>query len=378
MFLRWILKKWILAALWFRFRKRQMVFHAPPPRGRGAILAANHQNAVLDSITLAACSPQTPFTLSRASLFDNRILRYLLNTVQNIPIYRFRDGFGKMRRNPGVFRHFTEILGDGGWLAIYPEGSHLIKHTLRPLQKGVARIAFAAQEAQGWRQEIPIIPVGFQYEDHTAFGSRLLVQFGPPISSLAFNEAYAEDPRRAERELTGQVFEGIKALLVIPPQDEEGYRAAVERLEANRNRFSDLMNQFRSDQEVVVAAVDRESGETGEGQERAVGREGLSMKTARRTRGVRKLLGHALSLPGQILHLPASLLTACIVAASTKDPHLAPSARFLTAVFLFPAWYLIALFLIHSPFHSIRWDLILLFLFPTSLWLWSRCWHWTR
>jgi len=361
MLLRWILKRWMLAALWFRFRKRQVVVHAPLPRGRGAILAANHQNAVLDSITLAACSPQTPFTLSRASLFDNRILRYLLNTVQNIPIYRFRDGFGKMRRNPEVFRHFTEVLGEGGWLAIYPEGSHLIKYTLRPLQKGVARIAFAAQEAQGWRQEIPIIPVGFQYEDHTAFGSRLLVQLGPPISSLTFNEAYAEDPRRAERELTGQVFEGIKALLVVPPQDEEGYRAAVGRLEANRNRFSDLMDQFRSDQEVVEAKADQGPDASGARQDI-----------------LRRVLGYVLSLPGQILNLPASLLTACIVAASTKDPHLAPSARFLTAVFLFPAWYLLALFLIHSRFHSFGLDLLLLVLFPTSLWLWSRCWHWTR
>ena len=43
MLIRWIMRRWALAALWFRFRKKQMVFHAPPPLDQGAILAGNHQ-----------------------------------------------------------------------------------------------------------------------------------------------------------------------------------------------------------------------------------------------------------------------------------------------------------------------------------------------
>jgi 1-acyl-sn-glycerol-3-phosphate acyltransferase len=390
MLFRWILKRLALAALWFRFRKKQLVFHAPPPLHRGAILAANHQNAVLDSITLAACSPRIPFTLSRASLFDNRILRYLLNAVRNIPIYRFRDGFGKMRRNPQALAQFADILRDGEWLAIYPEGSHLIRHTLRPLQKGVARIAFAAQEAQGWEREIPIVPVGFQYEHHTGFGARVLLQFGPPISSLAFREAHADNPKKAERELTDEVFEGIEPLLILPPQDDEGYRAAVARMEANRDRFPDLMDQFRSDREVVAEAMGGPGGRPSEvavpegGGEacpnpNARGRAGVNGGGGppRRGGGLRKFLGYALSLPGQVLHLPASLVTMAVVSASTKDPHLAPSARFLTAMFLVPLWYLGVLAFLHLRFQSIRLDLLALVMLPGSLWLWSRCWHWT-
>ncbi len=347
-----------MAALWFRFRKRQLVFHAPPPFDQGVILAANHQNAVLDSITLAASSPKTPFTLSRASLFDNPILGALLKSLQMIPIYRFRDGFGKMRRNPDAFRQFSEVLRGVEWLAIYPEGSHLIKHTLRPLQKGVARIAFAAQEAQGWDREIPVVPVGFQYEHHTRFGARLLIQFGPAISSLAFREVHARNPKKAERELTEAVFEGIKPLLILPPQDEEGYRVAVARMEANRNRFPDLLDQFKSDQEVVEGIVAEAS-------------------QAAAPRRLRKFLGYAFSLPGQILHLPVSLMTMAVVAISTKDPDLVPSARFLTAMFLFPLWYLVVLTSLHLQFQFLALDLFALVLMPASLWLWSRCWHWT-
>jgi 1-acyl-sn-glycerol-3-phosphate acyltransferase len=370
------MRRWALAALWFRFRKKQMVFHAPPPLDRGAILAANHQNAVLDSLTLAAVSPKTPFTLSRASLFDHPILGFLLPRLQMIPIFRFRDGFRKMRRNQEAFRQSADILRDNGWIAIYPEGSHLIRHTLRPLQKGVARIVFAAQEAEGWSRDLPIVPVGLQYEDHTAIGARLLIQFGSPISSLDFKEAYGENPKKAERELTDRVFEGIRPLLVLPPQDEEGYQAAVERLEANRNRFSDLMDQFRSDGEVAAMAA-------GGGVESAatVGEKGSSGKLSpglhKPWLGLRRFLGHVLSLPGKILHFPVSLVTIAIVAVSTKDPHLAPSARFLTAMFLFPIWYLVVAVFIHIQLQSFALDLLGLGIMAGSLWLWSRCWHWT-
>ena len=360
MLIRWIMRRWALTALWFRFRKKQMVFHAPPPLNQGAILAGNHQNAVLDSITLAASSLQTPYTLSRASLFNAPGFRTFLRSLRMVPIFRFRDGFRKMRRNPEAFKQSADILGRDGWLAIFPEGSHLAKHTLRPLQKGVARIAFAAQEAEGWTREIPIVPVGFHYEDHRAFGSRLLIQFGPSISSLDLKEAYAEHPKRAERALTDRVYEGIKLLILILPQDEEGYQAAVERMERNRNRFPDLMDQFLSDREVIE---ERQGGvpETDKGG-------GMVL---------RRLLGHALCLPGRLLHLPVSLLVMGLVAASTKDPHLVPSARFLAGMFLFPLWWVVLLILLHLQYQSVPLDLILVALLPGALWLWSRFSHWT-
>ena len=51
MLIRLIMKAWIRTALWFRFRKVQIVFHAPMPMKQGAILAGNHQNAIQDSHT---------------------------------------------------------------------------------------------------------------------------------------------------------------------------------------------------------------------------------------------------------------------------------------------------------------------------------------
>ena len=66
---RAIVRRWIRAGLWFRFRKVTLVFHAPIPLDEAAILAGSHQNAILDSMTLAACSPKVPYTLSRGPSF---------------------------------------------------------------------------------------------------------------------------------------------------------------------------------------------------------------------------------------------------------------------------------------------------------------------
>ena len=354
------MKGWIRTALWFRFRQISLVFHAPPPMDGAAILAGNHQNAILDSMTLASSSPRIPYTLSRASLFDNRLWAAYLRALRMIPIYRFRDGFGGMRKNAEVFEKFVKILDDDEWLLIFPEGNHELRYTLRRLQKGVARIVFAAQDAEGWKREIPIIPIGLQYESHTRFGSRLLIQFGPPVSTLAFKDLFFQNPKEAERALTQRVFDDLKRLLILPPPDEEGYDRAVQRWNLNRGRFPDLLEQFRSDGEVVSGRAEPPAGE------------------ALKKSWWQKLAGYVLSVPGFVFHLPVILLTLTLEKVFIKDTYLVPAARFAAGVLFVPLWYLGALGLWLIWVRSFPMDLFLLALMPCSLWLWSRTWHWTQ
>jgi len=357
---RWIMKRWIRAALWFRFRKVSLVFHSPLPMDGGAILAGNHQNAILDSMTLASSSPRIPFTLSRASLFNNRPAAAFLGALRMIPIYRFRDGFGKMRKNAEVFAQFVDVLMNDEWLLVFPEGNHELRYTMRTFQKGIARIAFAAQVAQDWEGEIPIFPVGLQYESHSTFGSRLLIQFGPPISTVGFHDLHSQNPKEAERALTLKVFEAIKHLLILPPPDEEEYERAVRRLELNKGRFPDLMKQFRADQKILSEEVDPPSE-----------------PDPKRNRW-RKLAGYVLSVPGLVLHLPAILLVLALEKIFIGDAHLIPAARFAAGGLFVPPWYLVALCVWYPLTQSLALALLLLGLMPMSLWLWSRTWYWTR
>jgi len=366
MVLRGIMRGWVRTALWFRFRQISIVFHAPIPTDECAIIAGSHQNAILDSLTLASCSPKVPYTLSRGALFHGWLARWFLESLRMLPIYRFRDGFGKMRKNPEIFEQFVEVLRKNGWLLIFPEGSHYLRYSLRPLQKGIARIAFAAQVAENWGREIPIIPVGLQYESHTAFGSRLLIQFGPPVSSLAFKAAYLRSPKEAERALAARIFGEMERLLIILPSDDEAYERVLQRWNRNKGRFPDLMDQFRAD-ERLVGDLRQRSQESGP-----------PAGPDSKKNGWRKLAGYALSLPGMVLHLPAILVALAWERGIVRDVHLVPAARFAAGVLLVPPWYLAALGLCHVQARSLLLDLLLLVLMPLSLWLWSRCWHWTR
>jgi 1-acyl-sn-glycerol-3-phosphate acyltransferase len=375
---RIIVRRWIRLALWFRFRKVTIVFHAPIPLHEGAILAGSHQNALLDSMTLAVCSPKVPFTLSRGSAFQGRITRWFLGSIRMLPIYRFRDGFRRMRENPAVFDGFVGVLRAGGWLLAFPEGSHHLRYTLRPFHKGLARIVFAAQSAQKWEKEIPVIPVGLQYESHTTFGSRLLIQYGPPVSSLAYREAHAQNPKEAERTLTASLFHEMKRLLILPPSDDEAYEEAVLRWNQTKGRFPDLMDQFRADERLLGGARQTAEEKPPDGGESSPEEERALLASPPRKSRVRKVAGYVLSLPGVVAHLPVILLTLALEARFLRDQHLVPAWRFVVGMFLVPLWYLMALCLWHLMLRSLPLDILLLGIMPFSLWLWSRWWHWTR
>jgi 1-acyl-sn-glycerol-3-phosphate acyltransferase len=376
--IRWILGTWVRVALWLFFRRIELVFHAPLPMDRCAVLAGTHQNALLDSILLAAKSPRPPFTLSRGSLFDRRVAAWFLESLQMIPVFRFRDGFRKMRRNPEMFGAYQEVLAGGGWLLIFPEGSHFLKFTLRPFQKGVARIVFHAQEAQSWEEEIPVFPVGLQYEEHEAFGTRLLIQYGPPVSSVAYEALHDENPKKAERAFTQELFSRTEPLLVLPPQEDVAYQDALRRWKRNRGRFKDLMEQFRSDQ----ALMNRMGPEPPAGSGREKDLEASPAPSAGPTPGsmvpaTRRVLGWVCSLPGILLHLPPILGVRFWKRKLIKDPHLVPAMSFVAGMFLFPAWYLLLLFGLWQLAGGWTAALVMPVL-PASLWLWSRLFHLTR
>lgn len=383
-FVRVIVRSWIRAALWFRFRKIRIVFHSPIPLREGAILAGNHQNAMLDSMTLAVCSPNVPFTLSKGALFQGRVARWFLAAIRMVPVYRFRDGFRRMRENPEVFKGYVEILRDDNWLLIFPEGGHFLRYTLRPFQKGVARIVFAAQEEQGWNEDIPIIPVGIQYESHTTFGARLLIQYGHPVSSLSFREAYARNPKEAERALTTHLSEKVRSLLILPPSDDQAHERALLRWSRNKGRFNDLMDQFTSDSRLMSRerdSADPESTpppasppEPGPPPETSENGPGSDSKNG----AIRRLTGYTLSLPGVVLHLPVIFLTLAFQKLLLEDQHMVPAWRFVAGMVLVPLWYLAVLALGLLLGGSPSQELVLLLSMPLTLWLWSRSWHLTR
>jgi 1-acyl-sn-glycerol-3-phosphate acyltransferase len=129
----------------FRLYYRQvrvMNAHLVPKKGP-VIFAVNHQNAFMDAMVVAVCSVRRPWFLTRASIFKTAMGRFWLGALKMMPIYRIRDGIGQVKRNDTTIHRCQELLIKGQSILIFPEGDHHHKWTLRPLQKGLARIAFS-------------------------------------------------------------------------------------------------------------------------------------------------------------------------------------------------------------------------------------------
>src|SRR6187455_2772390 len=120
-------------SLKFYFRKWQVKGREHIPTGP-VIFVPNHQNAFLDAVIAACSSKKNPWFLTRANVFDKPAAAWILNKLQMLPIYRFRDGFATLKKNEQVLDDIVGMLNRGNSILIFAEGNHDDQYSLRPLQ----------------------------------------------------------------------------------------------------------------------------------------------------------------------------------------------------------------------------------------------------
>lgn len=188
------------------------------PREGPFIYAVNHQNAFLDAIIVGALSPVPTYFMTRSDVFKPPF-DWFLDALKMMPIYRIRDGYDTLTRNESVFLTCKELLERKKAILIFPEGNHGLEYYLRPLTKGISRIAMQSQEAMNI--PIRIIPVGLNYHDHFNSGHKLLIKYGAPISVQDRMPLYNEHKHKGLLHQTKAIASGMKTTLVIPADSEE-------------------------------------------------------------------------------------------------------------------------------------------------------------
>ncbi|MBL0102155.1 MAG: 1-acyl-sn-glycerol-3-phosphate acyltransferase [Saprospiraceae bacterium] len=128
----------------------------------------------------------------RGDVFENPFLRPILKSTHQIPIFRFRDGFSKLRENSHTIDESLQVLIENKNLLIFAEGSTESVKKLRPLQKGIVRIAFQALEKNP-ELELEILPVGLNFTYPTDFNEEVMLQVGQPILVQKYFESYKTD-----------------------------------------------------------------------------------------------------------------------------------------------------------------------------------------
>ena len=203
----WSLKYWLLqqyAGFVYRlyFRKLESVNRSNIPRNAPVILASNHQNALIDALAFVFDAGYQPVFLTRADIFKGKFMIGLLTFLNMLPIFRIRDGIENVRKNDEVFEKSLRILHNKlNPLCLFPEGNHGDKRRLRPLVKGIFRIALMAQETYGDKPAVKIVPVGFDYSHYQKFRSTLFINYGKPIEISEFYPVWKNNPVDAINQL---------------------------------------------------------------------------------------------------------------------------------------------------------------------------------
>ena len=197
----------VALALKIYFRKIYLVGHAKVPSDKPIIIASNHPMAFCDACLLACFLDRPLHFLVRGDVFHPAWLWFFEWTNQ-IPIYRFRDGFGNMRKNAQTFAKVNEKLKDGAAVLIFAEGNTKLQKRLDPLQKGPARIAFGAMQEYGL-PDLAMVPMGINYSDGSRFRSDVFLSVGDAISLSDYDISTREQKNESIADLTTHLYDAL-------------------------------------------------------------------------------------------------------------------------------------------------------------------------
>ena len=233
------------------------------------IFAPNHINALMDALAVHSIAPpKIPVIfLARADVFKNPTAKKLLTFCKIMPAFRMRDGIENLGKNNDVFEDCVGILSQNKALGIMPEGDQGEQRKLRPLVKGIFRIAFAAQQLQGALPYVKIVPVGIDYGDLTKFGKHIIINIGKPIEVSAFMSAHQQNPVIATNEIRDILRNNLNDLSVNLASVkyyecfEIVIKVANSTFVKKLNLIENTVNRFTARQEIVKKLVELEENE---------------------------------------------------------------------------------------------------------------------
>lgn len=193
------------------------------PKKGPVIIAPNHLNALMDALAVLALPPHhlPKVFLARADLFKlPRLVVQFIRFAKILPAYRIRDGYDQLDRNKVTFEEAEQVLLNKGALGIMPEGNQGDERNIRPLVKGIFRIAFGAQQKLKKGKSVMIVPVGIEYGNVLEYQRTLIINIGHPIRVSEYMKLYSENQVSATNELKSTLRNALESLTVHVPTGE--------------------------------------------------------------------------------------------------------------------------------------------------------------
>ena len=228
----------IKSSLFFYTKKIEVIGKENIPSKGAVLFVVNHPNGLIDPLIVAVNNHRIQHYLVRAAVFKKPLVRKFLSTLNLMPIYRIRDGIQQLGKNQKIFEQCFSILNTQKALMIFPEGSHDIRRTIRPLSKGFSRIVFGALEKNP-RLKIQIIPVGITYDNPSQFPTKVCLQYSKPITA---NDYYkVGDLTNQIKKLKQSISNQMRSLSVHIPADKN-YQQTLKTLQQANVDFTQVNN----------------------------------------------------------------------------------------------------------------------------------------
>jgi hypothetical protein len=283
-----------------------------------------------------------------------------------LPVYRIRDGASELGKNEEVFQEAMDVLlRKKSPVAIMPEGNHGNKRRLRPLVKGIFRVAFQAQEQFGEQPGVVIVPVGIDYSNYTNFRGKLFLQFGEPIEVNEYYAAYLENQPKTINTIRARLAEEMRKYM-IDIQSEDHYEMYMllrfvyndEMRKQTGQEKNTLYNRLVADQQMIrkLYEVEQQGGEEIEALDKLCtsyreGVEDLGMRDWLFKHSRYSWIGLILADLAMLAMLGVFLYGALSnyfpywftakISKKLKDPQFHSTFKFVIGLILFPLYYLI-------------------------------------
>ena len=212
-----------------------------PPMDNGAwFIASNHTHTLMDALVILQSRREATSFGARADVFRNPIAARFLHFCKIVPLARKdREKPEEVARNRETMSQIDRIVEHGIPFCLFPEGRHRPMHSLLPLRRGIAMMAFRSAA----QRPTYILPVGLEYSDWFHFRCSARMTIGEPIDVNAFAaslEPGLEDSAR-DMALQKELFNRLSSLILYIPDDNE-YEENLAGIMASRPKPSRLRN----------------------------------------------------------------------------------------------------------------------------------------
>ena len=183
------------------------------PKDVPLLIASNHPNGFLEPIIMGCLFPRPLHFMVRGDVFRMKWLKPFLVNTNQIPIFRFKDGFSELRKNDSNLQVAYNALDHGAAIILFIEGGTKNIKKLRPFQKGLARMATDYLDREDGRQDLMVLPVAINFVSPFVLRSRVALNIGKAFEAKEYFEHADQNQKTIQiRKMTSDLYDQIKPL----------------------------------------------------------------------------------------------------------------------------------------------------------------------